>query len=158
MGEKFLIVQICHVVHNFINTDTNLYRSIEIVNQMANLNYGKLLSYASYNNNKISKKLMVYLGIQNCLNIIIIFLLNRNIGEFPKFLGIAMETFLMLCDDTESDVRMVADECLNRTIKVFHLSDIDKYMEWKYVSIAKNPSCIRAAANRDIQKKIPMKP
>lgn len=29
-----------------------------------------------------------------------------------------METFLVLCDDAESDVRIVADECLNRTIKV----------------------------------------
>lgn len=38
--------------------------------------------------------------------------------DFPKFLGIAMETFLTMCDDTESDVRMVADECLNRSIKV----------------------------------------
>ena len=29
-----------------------------------------------------------------------------------------MEAFLTLCDDPESDIRMVADECLNRTIKV----------------------------------------
>lgn len=42
----------------------------------------------------------------------------RAIVDFPKFLGIAMETFLTMCDDTESDVRMVADECLNRSIKV----------------------------------------
>lgn len=42
----------------------------------------------------------------------------RAIVDFPKFLGIAMEAFLSLCDDAESDVRMVADECLNRTIKV----------------------------------------
>lgn len=42
----------------------------------------------------------------------------RNAPDFPKFLGVAMETFLLLCDDAESDVRIVADECLNRTIKV----------------------------------------
>lgn len=42
----------------------------------------------------------------------------RSVSDFPKFLGIAMETFLTLCDDIESDVRMVADECLNRLIKV----------------------------------------
>ena len=42
----------------------------------------------------------------------------RNVADFPKFLGIAMETFLLMCDDKESDVRMAADECLNRTIKV----------------------------------------
>jgi hypothetical protein len=29
-----------------------------------------------------------------------------------------MEAFLSLCDDLESDVRMVADECINRSIKV----------------------------------------
>lgn len=50
--------------------------------------------------------------------IIIVFFLFRAITDFPKFLGIAMETFLGMCDDTESDVRMVADECLNKTIKV----------------------------------------
>lgn len=42
----------------------------------------------------------------------------RTIADFPKFLGIAIEAFLTLCDDPEADVRMVADECLNRTIKV----------------------------------------
>ena len=46
----------------------------------------------------------------------------RNVPDFPKFLGLAMETFLLMCDDPESDVRMVADECLNRTIKVNHCS------------------------------------
>ena len=43
---------------------------------------------------------------------------HRNVADFPKFLGIAMETFLLMCDDKESDVRMAADECLNRTTKV----------------------------------------
>ena len=43
----------------------------------------------------------------------------RTVTDFPKFLGIAIETFLNLCDDPESDIRMVADECLNRSIKVF---------------------------------------
>ena len=42
----------------------------------------------------------------------------RTVADFPKFLGIAMEMFLTLCDDVESDIRMVADECLNRSIKV----------------------------------------
>lgn len=42
----------------------------------------------------------------------------RSVSDFPKFLGIAMETFLTLCDDPEADIRMVADECLNRSIKV----------------------------------------
>lgn len=51
----------------------------------------------------------------------------RAIVDFPKFLGIAMETFLTMCDDTESDVRMVADECLNRSIKVKR--------EWRFAKI-----------------------
>ena len=42
----------------------------------------------------------------------------RSVADFPKFLGIAIETFLNLCDDSESDIRMVADECLNKSIKV----------------------------------------
>lgn len=43
---------------------------------------------------------------------------NRTSPEFQKLLGIAMEMFLLCCDDSESDVRMVADECLNKIIKV----------------------------------------
>ncbi|ERE89780.1 huntingtin [Cricetulus griseus] len=41
----------------------------------------------------------------------------RNSPEFQKLLGIAMELFLLCSDDAESDVRMVADECLNKVIK-----------------------------------------
>ena len=39
-------------------------------------------------------------------------------ADFPKFLGLAMEMYLLMCDDIEADVRMMADECLNKTIKV----------------------------------------
>uniref|UniRef100_A0A9J7Z6K1 Huntingtin n=1 Tax=Cyprinus carpio carpio TaxID=630221 RepID=A0A9J7Z6K1_CYPCA len=42
----------------------------------------------------------------------------RTSPEFQKLLGIAMEMFLLCSDDKESDVRMVADECLNKIIKV----------------------------------------
>lgn len=45
----------------------------------------------------------------------------RNSPEFQKLLGIAMELFLLCSDDAESDVRMVADECLNKVIKVCSL-------------------------------------
>uniref|UniRef100_A0A8C9ZM16 Huntingtin n=1 Tax=Sander lucioperca TaxID=283035 RepID=A0A8C9ZM16_SANLU len=41
----------------------------------------------------------------------------RTSPEFQKLLGIAMEMFLLCSDDSESDVRMVADECLNKIIK-----------------------------------------
>lgn len=43
---------------------------------------------------------------------------TRTSPEFQKLLGIAMEMFLLCSDDKESDVRMVADECLNKIIKV----------------------------------------
>lgn len=43
---------------------------------------------------------------------------SRTSPEFQKLLGIAMEMFLLCSDDSESDVRMVADECLNKIIKV----------------------------------------
>ena len=43
---------------------------------------------------------------------------RRNAVEFPKFLGISIELLLRLCDDEEADVRIAADESLNRTIKV----------------------------------------
>ena len=51
-------------------------------------------------------------------NIIVVCFVFRSVADFPRFLGIAMETFLTLCDDPEADIRMVADECLNRSIKV----------------------------------------
>ncbi len=43
---------------------------------------------------------------------------NRTVSEFPKFLGIAMELFFAACDDEESDVRLKADECLNKIVRV----------------------------------------
>ncbi|XP_064630020.1 huntingtin-like [Lineus longissimus] len=71
----------------------------------------------------------------------------RLLADFPKFLGIAMETFLMLCDDPESDVRMVADECLNRTIKTLLETNLGRLQVELYKEIKKNgPSrSLRAA-------------
>ncbi|KAK3095770.1 hypothetical protein FSP39_018831 [Pinctada imbricata] len=71
----------------------------------------------------------------------------RAIGDFPKFLGIAMETFLMLCDDAESDVRMVADECLNRSIKILLETNLGRLQVELYKEIKKNGSSrtLRAA-------------
>lgn len=43
---------------------------------------------------------------------------GRNLGEFPKILAIAVDSLLISCDDRESDVRLVAGECLNKLIKV----------------------------------------
>ena len=43
---------------------------------------------------------------------------TRNLAEFPKILAIAVDSLLISCDDQESDVRLVAGECLNKLIKV----------------------------------------
>lgn len=60
--------------------------------------------------------------LNNCLTVCV-FLGpgNRTSPEFQKLLGIAMEMFLLCSDDSESDVRMVADECLNKIIKVSNI-------------------------------------
>ncbi|KAK3589444.1 hypothetical protein CHS0354_020780 [Potamilus streckersoni] len=74
----------------------------------------------------------------------------RSISDFPKFLGIAMETFLHMCDDPESDVRMVADECLNRTIKTLLETNLGRLQVELYKEIKKNgaPRSLRAALSR----------
>ncbi|XP_076466851.1 LOW QUALITY PROTEIN: huntingtin-like [Babylonia areolata] len=62
----------------------------------------------------------------------------RTIADFPKFLGIAVEAFLTLCDDAEADVRMVADECLNRTIKTLLETNLGRLQVELYKEIKKN--------------------
>ena len=47
--------------------------------------------------------------------------LDRNHPEFQKLLAVSISGLLMGCNDVDSDVRMNADECLNRTIKVYRL-------------------------------------
>jgi len=58
------------------------------------------------------------LMVDICLSFLFFGSENRTSPEFQKLLGIAMEMFLLCSDDSESDVRMVADECLNKIIKV----------------------------------------
>lgn len=41
--------------------------------------------------------------------------------KFPQVLTLSIETLLTLCNDDESDIRMVADETLNKIIRVQHL-------------------------------------
>nr|XP_054364988.1 huntingtin isoform X4 [Mirounga angustirostris] len=71
----------------------------------------------------------------------------RNSPEFQKLLGIAMELFLLCSDDAESDVRMVADECLNRVIKALMDSNLPRLQLELYKEIKKNgaPRSLRAA-------------
>uniref|UniRef100_A0A8C3ACA3 Huntingtin n=1 Tax=Cyclopterus lumpus TaxID=8103 RepID=A0A8C3ACA3_CYCLU len=63
---------------------------------------------------------------------------SRTSPEFQKLLGIAMEMFLLCSDDSESDVRMVADECLNKIIKVSteHASRSLRAALWRFAELA----------------------
>ncbi|XP_051983247.1 huntingtin isoform X2 [Xyrauchen texanus] len=71
----------------------------------------------------------------------------RTSPEFQKFLGIAMEMFLLCSDDKESDVRMVADECLNKIIKALMDSNLPRLQLELYKEIKKNAASrsLRAA-------------
>ncbi|XP_040526087.1 huntingtin isoform X3 [Gallus gallus] len=62
----------------------------------------------------------------------------RNSPEFQKLLGIAMELFLLCSEDVESDVRMVADECLNKVIKALMDSNLPRLQLELYKEIKKN--------------------
>ncbi|KAM9314624.1 huntingtin isoform 2-T2 [Pholidichthys leucotaenia] len=62
----------------------------------------------------------------------------RTSPEFQKLLGIAMEMFLLCTDDGESDVRMVADECLNKIIKALMDSNLPRLQLELYKEIKKN--------------------
>uniref|UniRef100_A0A9L0SZF3 Huntingtin n=1 Tax=Equus caballus TaxID=9796 RepID=A0A9L0SZF3_HORSE len=58
-----------------------------------------------------------------------------------------MELFLLCSDDAESDVRMVADECLNKVIKALMDSNLPRLQLELYKEIKKNgaPRSLRAA-------------
>lgn len=42
----------------------------------------------------------------------------KSAPNFPSLLSFSMETLFVMCDDQDSNVRLVADECLNRIIRV----------------------------------------
>ncbi|MGH0145646.1 UNVERIFIED_CONTAM: hypothetical protein FKN15_005980 [Acipenser sinensis] len=70
---------------------------------------------------------------------------KQNSPEFQKLLGIAMEMFLLCSDDGESDVRMVADECLNKIIKALMDSNLPRLQLELYKEIKKvyfDPRCL----------------
>uniref|UniRef100_A0A7N5ZWY4 Huntingtin n=1 Tax=Anabas testudineus TaxID=64144 RepID=A0A7N5ZWY4_ANATE len=79
--------------------------------------------------------------VTHCLTIcenIVAQSLSRTSPEFQKLLGIAMEMFLLCTDDSESDVRMVADECLNKIIKALMDSNLPRLQLELYKEIKKN--------------------
>uniref|UniRef100_UPI00358E7878 huntingtin isoform X3 n=1 Tax=Myxine glutinosa TaxID=7769 RepID=UPI00358E7878 len=71
----------------------------------------------------------------------------RSTADFTRCLGIAIETFLLSCDDADSDVRMVADECLNKVIKTLMDTHMARLQLELYKELKKNGSVrtLRAA-------------
>ena len=68
-------------------------------------------------------------------------------AEFAKYLSMAMEMFFTLLDDQEADVRLMADENLNRAIKSLCESNVGRLQVELYKEIKKNGStrCLKAA-------------
>lgn len=58
----------------------------------------------------------------------------------PQVLNLSIETLLCLCDDSDSDVRTVADECLNKIIRVSSSINIFSSMYSIFVFHCKNIS------------------
>lgn len=77
----------------------------------------------------------------------------RNVPNFPNLLSATLEVFLQLCDDPESDVRMLVDECLNRIIRAMSGGHIIKIQVELNEEIRKNGSArtLRAALIRFAQ-------
>jgi len=77
-------------------------------------------------------------------------MIDSSAAEFPKFLGICMETFITLIDDSDVDIKMVADECLNQVIRVSSFSAVDFFDSFVICIIVETrDSCfvLNAAAN-----------
>ncbi|XP_076761860.1 huntingtin isoform X2 [Xylocopa sonorina] len=58
--------------------------------------------------------------------------------KFPQVLSLSIETLLTLCNDDESDVRMVADETLNKIIRAMADSNIVKVQIELYNEVKRN--------------------
>ncbi|XP_058802645.1 huntingtin isoform X2 [Phymastichus coffea] len=65
----------------------------------------------------------------------------------PQVLNLSIETLLCLCDDSDSDVRTVADECLNKIIRAVSDSYVLKVQFELYREIKRNGAarCLKAA-------------
>ena len=75
---------------------------------------------------------------------------SKNSSESAKYLAMAMEMFFTLLDDADADIRMVADENLNRMTRSLGEGNIGRLQVELYKEIKKNGSqrCVRAALTR----------
>ncbi|XP_076265784.1 huntingtin isoform X2 [Rhynchophorus ferrugineus] len=80
--------------------------------------------------------------------------------KFQVLLNFTIDTFLQLCDDPESDIRMTSDECLNRIIRTVSAEHIAKVLIILHKEISKNGSArsLRAALVRFSQLAHHIKP
>ncbi|XP_075211811.1 huntingtin isoform X2 [Lycorma delicatula] len=71
----------------------------------------------------------------------------RNAPKLPYYLSYSMETLLHMCDDPDSDIRMTADESLNRIIRAMMENNIVKVQVELHKEIKKNGNArsLRAA-------------
>ncbi|KAK7793413.1 hypothetical protein R5R35_014313 [Gryllus longicercus] len=71
----------------------------------------------------------------------------KGASNFSHLLSIAIEILLQLCDDSHSDVRMIADESLNRIIRAMADSNVVKIQVELHKEIKKNGNArtLRAA-------------
>ncbi|KAK9502081.1 hypothetical protein O3M35_012683 [Rhynocoris fuscipes] len=72
---------------------------------------------------------------------------TRTDQSFPYLLSYSMETLFKMCDDQDSNIRMIADECLNRIIRNHMDSNIGKVNLELHKEIKRNGSArsLRAA-------------
>ncbi|XP_014242056.1 huntingtin [Cimex lectularius] len=71
----------------------------------------------------------------------------KKVKNFQNLLSYSMETLLKMCNDEDSSIRMIADECLNRIIRVHMDSNIIRINIELYNEIKRNQSArsLRAA-------------
>ncbi|KAF6037881.1 hypothetical protein EB796_003811 [Bugula neritina] len=71
----------------------------------------------------------------------------RSAAEFPKLLGVVIETLLSYANDKDSDVRMVSDESLNRITRALLDTNLGRLQIEFFKELKKNgPSrCVRSA-------------
>uniref|UniRef100_A0A0C9Q4L0 Htt_0 protein n=1 Tax=Fopius arisanus TaxID=64838 RepID=A0A0C9Q4L0_9HYME len=76
--------------------------------------------------------------------------LVKTTKNYAQVLGLSIKILLSLCDDEESDVRMIADECLNRIIRSTSDGNVLKIQFELYNEIHRNASSrsLRAALKR----------
>ncbi|XP_032690213.1 huntingtin isoform X2 [Odontomachus brunneus] len=114
----------------------NVFKAVETLNSLQESN---ITSDSGTRKEKISCCTIIVEGI--CSSTV-----RQNL-KFPQILTVTIETLLALCNDEESDVRMVADESLNKIIRAVVDSNIVKVQIELYNEIKRNgPARIVRAA------------